>query len=89
MTETSDNGAPKWKQLCNAALAELDPTKLPIRIAEARRAVLDRIEDNFSGSANDDHQALRNALEALNALQAIVKRETIQHEISEQRKPGS
>ena len=89
MSDTSGNGAPKWKQLCNAALAELDPAKLPERIAEARRAVLDRIEDNFSGSANDDHQALRNALEALTALQAVVKRDTIQREIEEQCKTGS
>ena len=86
MTETSGNGASKWNQLCNAALAEFDPAILPKRIAEARHAVLDQIEDNFSQSASDEDQALRNALDALEALRAlltVVERKTTQPETGE------
>jgi hypothetical protein len=40
-----DNAAhPQWRQLCQAALFELNPVKLLERIARARNAVLDRIE---------------------------------------------
>ena len=92
VTNTNENGVPRWKQLCNAALAEFDPALLPQRIADARNAVLDQIEDNFSEPASDENQALRNALhalEALTALQTVVKRKTAQHEVGEQRKTGS
>ena len=64
---------------------------LPQRIAEARSAVLDQIEDNFSQSASDENQALRNALDALTALTAlltVIERKATQPEIGEQRKIG-
>ncbi len=64
---------PYWKQLCLAAVSELDAEKLPQRLADARSAVLDRIEDNFSKPSNDEQLALRNALDALAALRAIVQ----------------
>jgi hypothetical protein len=48
--------APQWKQLCIAATLELDPSKLLQRIAAARTAVLDRIEDGFSKLS--DHEQL-------------------------------
>jgi len=70
-------------------LAEFDPAILPQRIADARSAVLDQIEDNFSESASDESQALHNALDALKALQTIVERKATQPEIGEQRKTGS
>ena len=63
---------PHWKQLCLAAVSELDAEKLPQRLADARSAVLDRIEDNFSKPSNDEQFALRNALEVLAALRTIV-----------------
>ena len=65
---------PHWKQLCLDAVSELDGNKLPQRLADARSAVLDRIEDNFSKPSNDEQLALRNALDALAALCAIVQR---------------
>ena len=68
-----DAAYPHWKQLCLAGVSELDPTKLPRRLADARSAVLDRIEDNFSKPSNDEQLALRNALDALAALRAIVQ----------------
>jgi hypothetical protein len=38
----------KWRQLCQAALFEANPVKLLERIALARNAVFDRIEDGYS-----------------------------------------
>ena len=61
--------APDWRQLCQVAFFELDPEKLLQRIAEARNAVLDRIEDCHSRPADREGSALRKALEALNTLQ--------------------
>ena len=75
----------------NAASVEFDPAILPQRIAEARRPVLDQIEDNFSQSASDESQALRNALDALTALAVlltVIERRATQPEIGEQHTRG-
>jgi hypothetical protein len=85
---------PQWKQLCIAALAELNPAKVPERIAVARSAVLDQVEDNLSKSSSNEQSTLRNALEALDVLRKIVQRkvaqsETLQREIGEDRKTGT
>ena len=53
---------PQWKQLCIAALAERNPAKVPERIAVARSAVLDQIEDNFSKSSSNEQSTLRQDL---------------------------
>ena len=42
------DAAQEWRQLCQVAFLELDPVKLLERIAVARSAVLDRIEDGLS-----------------------------------------
>jgi len=70
----------QWKQLCIAALAELNPAKVPERIAVARSAVLDQIEDNLSKSSSNEQSTLRNALEALDVLRKIVQRKVAQSE---------
>jgi hypothetical protein len=75
--------APQWKQLCVAATLELDPAKLLQRIASARTAVLDQIEDRFSKPSDGEQSALCNALETLSALRTIAERE-----IGEQKKTG-
>ena len=85
---------PQWKQLSIAALAERNPAKVPERLASARSAVLDQIEDNISRSSNHEQLTLRNALEALDVLRTIVQRkvaqrETLQREIGEDRKTGT
>jgi len=67
--------APDWRQLCQVAFFELDPEKLLQRIAEARNAVLDRIEDCHSRPADREGYALREALEALNTLRKIAQRD--------------
>jgi hypothetical protein len=70
---------PQWKQLCIAALAERNPAKVPERIALARSAVLDQIEDTLSQSSSNQ-LVLRNALEGLDVLRNIVQRKVAQHE---------
>jgi len=68
--------APQWKLLCLAAMAELDPAKLPQRIDEARSAALDRGEYRFSTKSSDGEQfELRNALEALSVLRKFAHSE--------------
>ena len=81
MTDTSDVNAPLWKELYRAALLELDLTKSPNLIAEARRAILNQIEDSIPKPSNAEQVALGNALEMLSRLRTIVERE-----IGEQKK---
>lgn len=65
------NRPPAWKQLCLAASLEVDPTRLPERIEEARYAILDRIEERFPQKSADEEQVeLRVALEALSSPRA-------------------
>ena len=58
-----------------AATLELDPLKLLERIDEARRAVLDRIEDGFSKPSDGEQFTLRDALEMLSTLRIVANRE--------------
>jgi hypothetical protein len=67
---------PQWKQRYRAAILESDPAKLLQRIAEARSAVLDRIEDGFSKPSDGEQLAQRDALETLSTLRKIAERNT-------------
>src|SRR5438552_18501043 len=82
MSNINDATHPEWRQLCQAAFFELDPVKLLERIAEARSAVLDRIEDRLSKPINGEQYALRNALETLSTLRELAERD-----IRERKKP--
>jgi hypothetical protein len=66
---------PDWRQLCQAALFETNPVKLLERIAHARHAVLDRIEDGFSKPQIGEQTALREALVTLDNLRRITERQ--------------
>ena len=57
-----------WRQLCQAALFETNPVKLLERIAHARNAVLDRIEDGHTKPLNGEQHDLRDALTTLDSL---------------------
>ena len=81
MSNINDATHPEWRQLCQAAFFELDPVKLLDRIAEARSAVLDQIEDVLSKPINSEQSALRNALDTLSTLRELAERD-----ISERKK---
>jgi hypothetical protein len=70
MTDGTDS---KWGQLCELASLETDPVKRLQRIATARHAILDCIEDGFSGKTKTGQTALRDALEDLSRLQTFAE----------------
>ena len=57
-----------WSELFQLAMVELDPAKLPARIAIAHEAILDRIEDTLTMPCGGEHQKLDDALRNLHAL---------------------
>jgi hypothetical protein len=56
-----------WRELYKAALFETDRQKLPSRIAEAEKALIQRARELFlmSGDNNEEVQAIDDALYAL------------------------
>jgi hypothetical protein len=75
---SNDAAHPDWRRLCQATLVETNPAKLLERITRARNAVLDRIEDGYSKSLNDEQAALlRQALATLDTLRRITERQNI------------
>ena len=64
----------KWHALYQAALFETDRQMIPVRIAEAEKAILNRVKELFV--VNSDHieedQVLDDALYALRALRSCV-----------------
>jgi hypothetical protein len=57
-----------WVAFYQSAVLEPDDTKLPSRIAEARNAILDRVEEL---AAMDEREALEDALRVLKILDEI------------------
>ena len=76
MSNTNDPTHPEWRQRCQAAFFETNPVKLLERIADARNAVLDRIEDGFTKSQDGEQVALREALSTLDSLRRITERQS-------------
>jgi hypothetical protein len=68
--------APAWKQLYESAILELDKNKLPSRIAEARRAMYERLQEILTCSSVAEHRALNNALSSLRILEEVTGRES-------------
>jgi hypothetical protein len=64
-----------WRQLYQAALFETNPVKLLERIAHARNAVLDRIEDSHTKPLHGEERDLRDALTSLDSLRRITERQ--------------
>lgn len=69
---TGNRASPIWRVLYEAAILELDRTKLlQTRVPEAERAIMDRIEDlNHSGDSSES-RALMNALTVLRDLRRM------------------
>ena len=59
-TDGQDGNVEHWRDLYSAALVELSSDKLPQRIRDAQRAIVDEIE--CRGGFQMKHQALLNAL---------------------------
>ncbi len=74
-TFPTDASASGWRQLYECAILELDPSKLPGRITEARHAILDRAEEILTCRSCDEHHALNAALRALRLLEEVVVKE--------------
>jgi len=68
-----------WRQLYECAILELDGGRLPGRIDVARRAILDRAEEVLTEPSGAEHNALHDALHALQVLEEVTEREKIEH----------
>jgi hypothetical protein len=62
---------PSWRELYTAALFETEKERIPIRIADAEKAIVARARELFSAGSDtiEEDQALDDALYALRALQ--------------------
>jgi len=68
-----------WQHLYEAAMLEVDDGLLPARIADARRAMHDRIEEVLTNPSSDEHRALGDALRTLRILEEVATREKTLH----------
>lgn len=67
-----------WHELYKAALFEADPSKMPSRIEEARKALVLRSRELFAASPSYDGEteAIETALYALQALENCLQLKT-------------
>jgi hypothetical protein len=68
-----------WQASYKAAIAEVDSTKLPVLIAEAKKEIVERARDLFqrSGENFEEEQALDTAICVLHALHGTLKSRSI------------
>jgi len=71
MAGAGNRASPQWRGLYEAAVLELDHDKLLERIAEARKAILDRVEDLFRLEVGTEDEELMSALIALGDLRKM------------------
>jgi len=57
-----------WKTLYQLAILEPDTLEIPGRIAEARHAIIKRIEATLAEAHTDEHQELNDALKGLRVI---------------------
>ena len=71
------NAGPAWHSLYQAALFETDRKMIPARIAEAEKAILNRVRELFVVTTDhiEEDQVLDDALYALRALRNCVSPE--------------
>jgi hypothetical protein len=64
-----------WQKLCEAALLELDSTKLAYRILAAEDGIAKRVKelDEEPGDHNDEREVLNDAAYAMRALRSTLK----------------
>jgi hypothetical protein len=71
----STNGTPRpqgWKELYELAILETDPAKLAPLIADAHKAILDRIQETLTKPVSAENQRLSDALCGLRTLRQEV-----------------
>ena len=71
----STNGTPRpqdWKELYQLAMLETDPAKLSPLIADAHKAILDRIQETLTKPLSAEHERLSDALTGLRTLRQEV-----------------
>jgi hypothetical protein len=76
LPSTTPSG-PTWQQLYQRATVELDHTKLPERITDARDAILNRAEEILAFPPGSEHRALNSAFETLRMLEEVAARERL------------
>jgi len=64
-----------WQDFYQFAISELDITRLPQRIADARGAIFDRIEDRITRPDSNERRMLTEALSSLRVIQWESERE--------------
>ena len=69
---TGNHASPNWRALYEAAVLELDPGKVPARIAEAQRGIMNQMED-VNRSDGSESEALLNALNVLQDLRKMAE----------------
>ncbi len=69
-----ESNIPNWRELYKAALFETDRSKIPVRIADAEKAIVVRARELFHTVTDNikEDQALDDALYALRALQGCL-----------------
>ena len=69
-SQSAGSSSASWRSLYQAALLEKDRASIPVRIAEAEKAILDRVKELFGVDSDDieEDQILDDALYALRAL---------------------
>jgi len=68
-----------WQALYKAAIVEVDSTRQPERIAEAKKVIVERARELFpmSGDNFEEEQALDSAIAVLHALHGSLKSRSI------------
>jgi multidrug efflux pump subunit AcrA (membrane-fusion protein) len=74
-----DTCVAQWKKPYEAAILELDPTKLQQRISEAHQAILNRIEELLTRPSDSEQHALNDALRNLRILRKMSEAGTDGH----------
>ena len=66
----------KWREFYRAAMLEVDSTKVPERISEAEKALVQRARELFqkTGDNIEEEQALDDAMYILHGLRSTCKR---------------
>ena len=80
MTINAAPHPPDWQELYTFAMIEPNPVKLPQRIADARNAILDRIQETITKPSNyNERQQLNDALNGLRVLRQEYERRVQQY----------